>query len=105
MSTEVRDNPESQRFEVVVDGTVAGFADYRLDGRRIAFTHTEVSDGYEGQGLAKQLVVHALDSAARRELEVVPLCSYVARTIAKQPDRYLALVPEDARDRLPADGA
>jgi predicted GNAT family acetyltransferase len=105
MTTTVRDNADEHRYEVVVDDKVAGFADYRLADDRIIFTHTEVDDAYAGQGLAKQLVVHALDDARSRELGVVPECSYVAKTIAKDTGRYLELVPEDARDRLPDDGA
>ena len=42
MTTTVRDNPEARRFEISVDGKLAGFAQYRLSGDRITFTHTEV---------------------------------------------------------------
>lgn len=100
MTTTVRDNPEDHRYEVVVDDQVAGFADYRLGEDRITFTHTEVDDEYAGQGLARQLVSHALDDARRRHLGVVPECSYVAKSIAKDPGQYLELVPQDARDRV-----
>jgi predicted GNAT family acetyltransferase len=100
MTTSVRDNTDDHRYEVVVDDRVAGFADYDLEGDRITFTHTEVAEEYSGQGLAEQLVSHALDDAERRDLGVVPLCSYVARTISGEADRYLKLVPEDVRKEL-----
>ncbi len=33
-------------------GDVAGFAEYRMTEDRYVFTHTEVEDGHEGEGLA-----------------------------------------------------
>ena len=47
MSTEVRDNPEASRFELLVDGRLAGFAQYRLNDERITMYHTEVEPEYE----------------------------------------------------------
>ena len=55
MTTTVRDQTEQHRFEILVDGELAGFADYRMRPGRIIFTHAEVDDAYEGQGLASEL--------------------------------------------------
>jgi hypothetical protein len=86
MTTEVRDNPTSQRFEIIVDGEVAGFTQYvRRDGKAV-FSHTEVGDAYEGQGLASKLVKGALDAVRGWNEPVVPECSYVAGWIDKHPD-------------------
>lgn len=64
----VRDNPTQQRFEIFVDGSVAGFVAYRGEGGALVLTHTEVDDDYEGQSLESKLV-----SAALSELRsVVP---------------------------------
>jgi beta-phosphoglucomutase family hydrolase len=100
MSATVRDNAERSRYEIVVDGQVAGFAEYRLARDRITFTHTEVADEYSGQGLAKQLVSELLADAERRSLAVVPLCPYVRAFISRHADEYLHLVPENVRQRL-----
>ncbi|MBB6345017.1 GNAT family N-acetyltransferase [Nonomuraea muscovyensis] len=86
MAIEVVDNPERSRFEVHVDGELVGLADYRLRGATIVFTHTEVSAGFEGQGLAGKLVGHALDASRDTGLRVVPLCSYVASYIERHPE-------------------
>lgn len=100
MTTTVKDNPAEQRYEIRVDGVVAGYSAYDLDGDRITFTHTEVDDAYAGQGLGKQLVIGLLDDVDSRRLDLVPLCQYVRKVIASNADRYLHLVPEDVRDRL-----
>jgi predicted GNAT family acetyltransferase len=97
MTTTVRDNSDEHRFEIHVDDALAGFADYQLHEGRITFTHTEVDDAYEGQGLGTQLADAALDSARDAGQQVLPECSFIADHIRRHPDRYLVLVPEGAR--------
>jgi predicted GNAT family acetyltransferase len=89
--TEVRDNPDAHRFDLFVDGEVAGFAAYRLRPGHIVLTHTEVASAYEGKGLAGRLAAGALDAARERGLRVVPQCPYIARYIQRHPD-YADLV-------------
>ncbi|MEV0614986.1 GNAT family N-acetyltransferase [Nonomuraea sp. NPDC050404] len=86
MPIEVVDNTSESRFEILVDGKVAGFADYRLLPTKVDFTHTEVLPAYEGQGLAGKLVGHALQASADTGLRVVPTCPYVAKYIERHPE-------------------
>ncbi|TMR08473.1 N-acetyltransferase [Nonomuraea turkmeniaca] len=86
MPIEIVDNSTESRFELLVDGKVAGFADYRLLPTKIVFTHTEVLSDYEGQGLASKLVGHALQASADTGLRVVPLCPYVRKYIERHPE-------------------
>ncbi len=82
----VTDNTEASRYEVTVDGAVAGFAAYRLHGDRIVFTHTEVDDAYEGQGLGGALARGALDDVrARGEYRVTALCPFISAWIERHP--------------------
>jgi predicted GNAT family acetyltransferase len=96
---EVRDARNKERFELVVDGEVAGFAAYRLDGDRFTFTHTEVSDEHEGEGLGSRLVGDALRQVADRGGSVVPECPFVRAYIAKH-DEHRSIVPESDRARF-----
>ncbi|MEU8265666.1 GNAT family N-acetyltransferase [Sphaerisporangium sp. NPDC049002] len=85
-AVEVTDNPDAKRFEITVDGRLGGFAEYhRLTGR-LVFTHTEVDDAFEGQGLGSRLVRYALDSARAEGVSVVPRCPFVARYIERHPE-------------------
>ncbi|GGO67548.1 GNAT family N-acetyltransferase [Nonomuraea cavernae] len=86
MPIEVVDNAAESRFEILVDGKVAGFADYLLLPTKIVFTHTEVRSEYEGQGLASRLIKHALDVSRDTGLTVVPQCPYVTRLIERNPE-------------------
>lgn len=81
---EVTDRPAADgrggRYELVVDGVTA-YADYRLEGRRIIFTHTLVPPAIGGRGVGGRLVNAALDDAEARGLEIVPACSFVQRAV------------------------
>jgi uncharacterized protein len=93
---EVVDNANESRYEVRVDGELAGFAQYRQRPAALAFVHTEIDDRFEGQGLGGKLVSHALDDARKRSLAVLPICPFVRSYIERHPE-YLDLVPEEKR--------
>jgi predicted GNAT family acetyltransferase len=82
---QLRDNPAQRRFEVLVDGELAGYAAYDLDGEVLVFTHTEVQPPHEGQGLAARLARYGLDEVRRRGLRAVPACSYIAAYLRRHP--------------------
>ena len=96
MTTTVQDHREQQRFEVHVDGALAGFAAYRLGDDTITFTHTEIGDEYEGQGLGSHLASAALDAARDEGLAVIPRCRFIASHVKQLPE-YVELVPEESR--------
>jgi predicted GNAT family acetyltransferase len=74
----VRDNPERHRFEIdLSDGSLA-IAEYTLPAGKIMFTHTEVPEAHEGQGLGTKLIRFALDAARERGLKVIPICPFFA---------------------------
>jgi uncharacterized protein len=100
MSTAVRDNAELHRYEISVDGELAGFAVYHDHAGRRTFTHTEIDDAYEGHGLGSTLVRHVLDEARERGFEVIPVCPFVRAYIAGHLDEYVDLVPEPMRAKF-----
>jgi predicted GNAT family acetyltransferase len=97
MGTTISDNAAVRRYEITVDGKLAGIAAYERDGQRIDFTHTQTLPPYAGRGLGAALVLHALDEARAQGLRVRPSCWFVRDVIAKYPDEYLSLVPADER--------
>lgn len=86
----VTHNIDAGRFEVHLDGHVAGL-DYRLRNRRIVFTHTGVPSALEGRGIGSALVRAGLDYARGSSLKVVPLCPFVRSYIERHP-QYQDLV-------------
>ena len=96
----VTDNAEQHRYEITVDGNVAGFIDYHDRGERRALNHTEIDPAYEGQGLAGAITRAALDDIRARGKVVLPYCPYVRSFIDKHRDEYVDLVPEADRDKF-----
>jgi predicted GNAT family acetyltransferase len=93
----VTDNPAEHRFDITVDGALAGYADYHDRGKRRSFTHTVIDDAYEGQGLGSKLVRSVLDDARAHGFDVLPYCPFVRSYIDRHRDDYLDLVPEADR--------
>jgi uncharacterized protein len=86
MAHEVRRNAELSRYEILVDGEVAGIADYREDGTVWTFPHTVIDAHRRGQGLGAELVRGALDDVRDRGATVVPRCWYVAQFVDEHPE-------------------
>jgi hypothetical protein len=101
---EIRDDREGARYEILLDGQLAGFAQYRLHKGRITFFHTEISDEWGGRGLGGRLVQAALEDSRKQGLEVVPMCPFVAAFIKNHSEKYLDLVVPSLRERVMRDG-
>ena len=80
-------NEERSRYELLVDGEVVGFAEYRPGaGGRVVFPHTVIDADRRGQGLGAVLVRGALDDVRARGGAVEPRCWYVAQFIDENPE-------------------
>jgi predicted GNAT family acetyltransferase len=88
----VADAPERKRFEVTVDGELAGFLIYRERKGLLALIHTEVEGRFEGRGLAGRLARFALDRAREQGVAVLPFCPFVNDWM-KRHREYVDLVP------------
>ncbi len=84
MSNEVTKTDD--RFELRIDGTLVGFADYRVQGERVMFPHTEIDPASGGRGYGGVLVRAALDDTRTQGLQAVPACSFVADYIKRNPE-------------------
>lgn len=83
----VQDSPQQQRYEAYVGDVLAGFAAYEEAPGLVIFTHTEVFEDYEGQGVGGALARGALDAVRRAgDLKVQPRCSFIRGWIEKHPD-------------------
>ncbi len=96
---EVRDNRDRSRYELFVDGEVAGFVQYSMRGGRLILVHTEIDEARAGHGLASILVSGVLDDVRRRGLRIVPICPFVEGYIERHPE-YDDLVDHEMFDKL-----
>lgn len=70
------------RYEILLDGTVVGRAEYVDDHEQRIFHHTEVDPELSGRGLASTLVRFALDDTRAAGKRIVPVCPYVRRWVS-----------------------
>jgi uncharacterized protein len=92
---EVVDHPQAHRYEARDrDGTVLGFSQYRLHDDVVVFTHTEVDDAQEGQGVGSRLVRGALEDVRAGGRRIRPLCPFVKEYVDRHPE-YADLVVDD----------
>lgn len=72
-------NDDRGRYEIHVDGELAGFSDFIPGDGSIAFTHTETLDAFAGKGLGKALTKESVADAIARDELIIPLCPFVRR--------------------------
>ena len=96
---EVADAPDRERYELSIDGEVAGFTAYRVRPGLIAFVHTEVDERLQGRGLADRLIRFALEDARARSLAVLPFCPFVKAFIERHRE-FEELVPDTYREQF-----
>lgn len=81
----VTHNAARNRYEMSTEHGLA-VAEYRQQGDRLIFTHTEVPPQDEGKGFAAKVVGAALEDTHRRGLRIVPACSYVVAYVRRHPE-------------------
>ena len=82
----VRDNPELQRYEALVDGELAGSLFYRAREDELVLVHTEVEEPFEGHGIGSRLIAATLDDIRARGLRMRPFCPFVKAYLERHPE-------------------
>ena len=59
----------------------------RTTSERMIIDHTRVFEGCEGQGIARQLVMAAVNYARQNGRTIIPVCSY-ARNVLTRTDEF-----------------
>jgi predicted GNAT family acetyltransferase len=90
---EVTHNKAGNTFEVWTDGYLSKL-DYMQDGKNFVITHVGVHPEFRGQGLAGKIVDASLAYARQNSLRVIPMCSYAAAYIRKNP-QYRELTDQE----------
>ncbi|MEM8707555.1 MAG: GNAT family N-acetyltransferase [Actinomycetota bacterium] len=86
MEHEVRDNPDRQRYELVVDGDIVSIADYHVRDGSIVVPHVETDPAHRGQGMADRLMAGVLADLRATDRTIVPLCPFAAAYIRERPE-------------------
>jgi len=59
----------------------------RPTSERMIIDHTRVFEGFEGKGIARQMVLAAVDFARANNRRIIPVCSY-AQKVLTRTDEY-----------------
>ncbi len=81
---------ESERsgiFEAWLNDVQVGELTYqRTTPERMIIDHTRVFEGFEGQGIARQLVMAVVDFARQNNRIIIPVCSYARNVLTRTND-------------------
>lgn len=80
-------NSERETCCADINAIEADGASKRFATEQMVINHTQVFDGYEGQGIARQLVMAAVDFARKNNRTILPVCSY-AKAVLTRTDEY-----------------
>ena len=87
---EINNNPAESRFETWING-LACKLDYIEDKDTFVITHVGVHPDLRNQGIAGKITQVALEYARSKSLRVIPMCSYAAAYIHRNPE-YQSLI-------------
>lgn len=90
---EVTHKEANHRFEVWLDGKLSKL-DYIQEGKNFVITHVGVYPEHRGQGVAGRIVEASLEYAKQNSLRVVPMCSYAAAYIRRNP-KHMELTDQE----------
>jgi predicted GNAT family acetyltransferase len=90
---DLTDAPERSRWELVRDGDLLGWVDYRPAGKSTIIAHTEVPEEHEGEGIGGELVRGAVALIAAEGRTVIPTCPFAAAYIARHPELSEHVLP------------
>lgn len=84
-------NSERETCCADINAIEADGASKRFATEQMVINHTQVFDGYEGQGIARQMVMAAVDFARKEGRKIIPVCSY-AKAVLTRTDEYVDIL-------------
>jgi predicted GNAT family acetyltransferase len=86
----IHDVPDRHRYEARLGetGRLAAILSYEASETWVALLHTEVQDGFEGQGIGSHLVQWVIDDLRARGLSVIPRCPFVVAWLERHPEEH-----------------
>ena len=77
---EQEDNGKKGRFVIYANDEFAGESTYTWAGNtKFIIDHTSIEEKFVGKGLGKQLIVEAIDFARKKDLKIIPLCTFAKK--------------------------
>ncbi len=103
----VQRDPARDRYVATLGDAqrIAALVDYEDTRRGIVLVHTEVQEGFEGQGIGSRLVKAVFDDVRSRGGKVIPQCPFILRWLERHPEQHdLLASPLEPPGALPPAG-
>lgn len=78
---DIRFERENNRAIAIINNKIVGKCDFLIDNNTWNIIHTEVDSAYQGQGIAKDLVICVIENAKKENFKVIADCSYANKII------------------------
>lgn len=95
-----RDNSLYCRFELIIDGTIAAYVKYAMNGGQLVLIDGVEQPGFWDQGLDATLMRHVVLNAHKRRLSLIPRCPMALTFLADNP-QYQTLVNQPPPGQRP----
>ena len=70
---------DNNRSAAYKNGKLIGECEFSPSESRWIIAHTGVRPAYEGQGIAKKLVLKVIEAARAKQVKILPLCPYAKK--------------------------
>lgn len=79
------DTATGGKFDLLLNQKNAGEITFVWEGEnRIAIDHTEVFEGFNGKGIGKKLVHHAVEYAREKGYKIKTICPFAAKVFDQE---------------------
>jgi predicted GNAT family acetyltransferase len=82
-------------FQIMEDNEQVAEMVVSIAAGQLTVYHTEVSEQFEGKGLAKKLLAAMVEYARNKGLTVIALCPYVHAQFKRRPELYSDIWSQD----------
>lgn len=76
---DVERNDSARRYEITLDGELAGYSEFKPIDGKVVFTHTITLPEFGGRGVASTLIKRMLTDVRARGEQVVAVCPFVKK--------------------------
>ncbi|BBE24485.1 hypothetical protein MN0502_33680 (plasmid) [Arthrobacter sp. MN05-02] len=91
-----RDNPLYCRFELFIDGTLAAYVKYTMNGGQVILLDVVEQPEFRDQGIDETLMRHVVLNVHKRRLSLIPQCLTAFSFLADHP-QYQVLTGQSQR--------
>ena len=84
---------DNNRSVAYKNGKLIGECEFSPSEARWIIAHTGVRPAYEGQGIAKKLVLKVIEAARAKQVKILPLCPYAKKMMCGKEEYQDCCIP------------